>query len=632
MQEFLKNLGIKQKILLFVMISTTIVLSITILYFSINVRKNTIEDSKKIADSETQKYALQIKNILDKNLETTNTLSKSFMESRRLESSVRDSFNKELLINTTKSNKDYLCLWLVWEMKTFNKNYKKKNGRLRNVTLQLNNKVSFMQAIADTNDIEIDNDYYRIRKTKKQNVTNPYYDVITPEFKGILMISMITPFVENDEFLGLIGIDYSLDKVQQIVQKINPFSSSTAYLVASNNLLVSHTDKNLFNKNLLELNKDNEAEFSEAMKHINNNTSYAFEKKNIKTNEQVYVSFVPIPLGEDGKVWALVTETPLKILTQKSDKLFIITIIVGIMGLAVLLLTLYFPLSNRVKKIVEVIHFSEKISKGDLRSRIAVSNNDEIGKLALSINEMADKLKQIVGSIAQSSENINEDSQHITRFSAEISEGAGDQASSAEQIMASVEEMGANIQSNSDNAKVTEKISEKALEGIKNGSKSANQTSQSIYEIASKISVIGEISRQTNILALNAAIEAARAGQFGKGFTVVANEVKKLAEHAQAAADEINLISEKGVNISKLAENELSKLVPEVEKTAMLVKEITSASAEQSIGADQIQNAIHLLNNVAQKNAALSDELTSKASSLSGEAEVLRKNIDYFKI
>jgi len=632
MLELFKNLGLKQKILLFVMISTTLVLSVTIFFFSINVRKNTIEDSKKIADSETQKSALQIKNILDKTLESTNTLSKSFMESRRLERSIRDSLNEGVLINITESNEDYLSLWLVWEMKTFDKNYKKKNGRFRNFTVKLNNTTKFYSTIADTTNDEYDNDYYRTRKAKKQNVTNPYYDVITPELKGVLMISMITPFIENNEFLGLIGIDVSLDKVQQIVQKINPFSSSTAYLVASNNLLVSHTDKNLFNKNLLEINKENEAEYTEAMKNISNNLIYGFEKKDINTKQNVYVSFVPIPLGEDGKVWALVTETPLKILTQKSDRLFIITIIVGLIGLGALLLTLYFPLNNIAKKIVEVSLFSEKISKGDLRSKININNNDEIGKLSISINEMADKLKQIVGSIAQSSENINDASQQITKFSGEISEGAGDQASSAEQIMASVEEMGANIQSNSDNAKVTEKISEKALEGIKNGSKSANQTSQSIYEIASKIGVIGEISRQTNILALNAAIEAARAGQFGKGFTVVANEVKKLAEHAQEAADEINRISEKGVNISRLAENELSKLVPDVEKTALLVKEITTASAEQTIGAEQIQNAIQLLNNVAQKNAMLSDELNSKAISLSGEAELLRKNVDYFKI
>ncbi|NJO87975.1 MAG: hypothetical protein HC831_02675 [Chloroflexia bacterium] len=151
-----------------------------------------------------------------------------------------------------------------------------------------------------------------------------------------------------------------------------------------------------------------------------------------------------------------------------------------------------------------------------------------------------------------------------------------------------------------------------------------------IDEIAEKISIIGEISRQTNILALNAAIEAARAGQFGKGFTVVANEVKKLAERAQEAAAEINAISEKGVEISKTAEKELANLVPDVEKTAMLVREITSASAEQSSGTDQIQNSIQLLNNIAQKNALLADELNTKAKQLNDEANKLKKKYKLF--
>jgi len=631
--EWLKNMGLKKKILLFVMISTAIVLAITILFFSLNVRKNAIADTKKIADKETREYALQIKSILDQALQTTDILARSFMESKRLERSIRDSLNKELLINVTESNDDYLSLWLVWEIKTFDKNYKKKNGRLRNFTVKLNQKTSFFQSVADTaNENNIDNDYYRTRISKKQNVTNPYYDVITPEFKDLLMISMLTPFVENDEFQGLIGIDVSLDRVQQIVQKINPFKNSTAYLVASNNLLVSHTDKRMFNKNLLEINKGHEEQFAEALKNISENKSFGFETVNAQSNQKVYVSFGPIPLGQDGKVWALATETPLNILTAESDRLFAITIGVGIIGLAVLLFILFFPLTNIAKQIVNVMHVSKKISQGDLRSRIEIKGNDEIGQLAASVNEMAEKLSEIVGNISISSEHINDTSRNITKYSGEISTGASNQASSAEEILAAIEQMGANIHSNSENAKETEQISLKALEGIKKGSDSTKRTLQSIHQIASKISIIGEISRQTNILALNAAIEAARAGQFGKGFTVVANEVKKLAEHSQEAANEIDLISEESLKISNLAEKELSSLVPDVEKTAVLLNEITNASSEQNLGADQIQQAIQLLNDIAQKNALLSEELREKAIMLTKEAQILMKNTDYFKI
>ncbi|MDF1548540.1 MAG: methyl-accepting chemotaxis protein, partial [Bacteroidales bacterium] len=390
--------------------------------------------------------------------------------------------------------------------------------------------------------------------------------------------------------------------------------------------------KELFNKDLYKVNAGYEAEFKEAMQNISQNKPKSLQIFRKEINQEVYVSFFPIVLGRDGKVWAIVTETPLNILTEASDKIFKITIIAGIIGVIALSVLLYFVLNAITKKLLDVLEFSQKISTGDLRTQINIHSNDEVGRLAESMNSMAIKLKTIVTSISNSSDHINSTSLNITNYSGELSDGANDQASSAEEVMASVEEMGANIHNNTENAKATEKISTAALEGIKNGSKSANQTINSISEIVQKVSIIGEISRQTNILALNAAIEAARAGQFGKGFTVVANEVKKLAERAQEAAAEINAISEKGVSISKAAEKELAQLVPDIEKTAFLVRDITAASAEQSSGADQIQNSIQLLNNVAQKNALLSEELNTKAQHLINEAKELRNNINFFKI
>jgi methyl-accepting chemotaxis protein len=445
------------------------------------------------------------------------------------------------------------------------------------------------------------------------------------------MISLITPFIEKNNFLGSIGIDMSLSSIQKIVLQIKPFESTSAYLVASNNVLVSHTDTSLYNKNILEINKGYENEINDALNQINQNNTFSFEKTQSETGEKYYVSFAPLKLGEDGKVWALVMETPLTMITKQSNSLFLKTILVGIIGLGLLSIIIFFATKSIGNKLIEVITFSENISNGDLRKRIEITRTDELGRLGHSINHMADKLTEIVEEISKSTKHINEASKDIIKFSGEISDGASDQASSAEEIMASIEEMGANIHSNSENAKATQKISEKALEGIHKGRNSTGQTLEFIHEIASKISIIGEISRQTNILALNAAIEAARAGQFGKGFTVVANEVKKLAEHSQESANEINKITKKGVDISKLAETELLNLVPDVEKTAALIKEISDASSEQASGTDQIQNSVHQLNNIAQKNAMLSEELNLKAENLTNEAKVLKNSIDFFK-
>jgi methyl-accepting chemotaxis protein len=632
MSYLFKNIGLRKKILLLVLVSTTLVLATTILYFSINVRKNAIAEAKHLADSETEKYAEKIKLEFEQALEATNTLSEVFKENIKMDSAERVQINKKILFNILKKHKDYLSLWLVYELKALNPDYNLKYGRERNVAL-ITDKIEFLQQLADvTNETPDLSLYYTVRNTNKQTVSDPYYDVRTEALKGILMVSPVTPLIIEGKFSGVIGIDFSLDKVQQMVQNIKPVKNSIAYLIAPNGKYVSHTNSEMFNKSMLSENKEYENDFLTAWEKINKNTPAQFEIKRKESGEEIYVSFSPISLGEDGKVWAMVTETPLKELTAESDHLFLVTIIVGIIGLVILFTILYFVLNTITNKLLKVLDFSKKISSGDLGSQINIDGKDEIGQLAASMNKMTAKLRDIVSGIIQSSDQINYTSKDITNYSGELSDGSSDQASSAEEVMASVEEMSANIHSNTENAKTTEKIAAEAAVGIKNGSKSANKTIQSIDEIAEKISIIGEISRQTNILALNAAIEAARAGQFGKGFTVVANEVKKLAERAQEAAAEINAISEKGVEISKTAEKELADLVPDVEKTAMLVREITSASAEQSSGTDQIQNSIQLLNNVAQKNALLADELNTKAKQLSNEANRLKDNINYFTI
>ncbi len=150
-------------------------------------------------------------------------------------------------------------------------------------------------------------------------------------------------------------------------------------------------------------------------------------------------------------------------------------------------------------------------------------------------------------------------------------------------------------------------------------------------QVAEKISIIEEIARKTDLLALNAAVEAARAGEHGKGFAVVASEVRKLAERSQTAAAEISRLSIDGVQIAEGAGQLLTRLVPDIQKTAELVREIAAASAEQSTGATQVNKAIQQLDQVIQQNSAASEEMASTAEELSSQAEVLQSSIAFFK-
>jgi methyl-accepting chemotaxis protein len=192
--------------------------------------------------------------------------------------------------------------------------------------------------------------------------------------------------------------------------------------------------------------------------------------------------------------------------------------------------------------------------------------------------------------------------------------------------------MTANIRQNADNAMETETIAIQAAKNAVEGGDAVNTTVQAMREIADKIMIIEEISRQTNLLALNAAIEAARAGEHGKGFAVVAAEVRKLAERSQVAAGEINELSTSSVEVAQKAGDILDQLVPNIQKTAELVQEISAASREQDAGADQIAKSIQQLDSVIQQNASASEEMASTAEQLSGQSEQLEGMISFFKI
>ncbi len=194
-----------------------------------------------------------------------------------------------------------------------------------------------------------------------------------------------------------------------------------------------------------------------------------------------------------------------------------------------------------------------------------------------------------------------------------------------------MEEMVSNIKQNADNAQQTDKIANKSAKDAQESGKSVAEAVTAMKEIASKISIIEEIARQTNLLALNAAIEAARAGEHGKGFAVVAAEVRKLAERSQKAAGEINQLSGTTVTVSGKAGEMLEKLVPDIQRTAELVQEITAASKEQDTGAEQINKALQQLEKVIQQNASASEEMAATTEELSAQSDQLVSALAFFK-
>lgn len=300
--------------------------------------------------------------------------------------------------------------------------------------------------------------------------------------------------------------------------------------------------------------------------------------------------------------------------------------------------TLGKALTQMVESLKSTVREAEQIAQGDLTLEVEILSEKDV--LGQSLKSMVDKLRDVVNTVVSAASRVqtlahdvegsavqlSSMSEELNSGANQLAQGSSEQAAAAEESSAATEQMSANIRQNTDNAQQTEVIANESAANAQQSGRAVAETVSAMRTIAEKISIIEEIARQTDLLALNAAIEAARAGEHGKGFAVVAAAVRKLAERSQAAAGEISKLSSSSIEVAEQAGGLLEKLVPQIQKTAQLVQEITAASNEQTSGADQISGAIQQLDLVIQQNAQASEQLSASSQEMSASAENMADN------
>ncbi len=310
-------------------------------------------------------------------------------------------------------------------------------------------------------------------------------------------------------------------------------------------------------------------------------------------------------------------------------------IVIPVIIIDVTLGVIVFSYINRsIRKVLERnIKIVEAVASGNLTVEIEKSNEDnELGRLSNAVLNLVEYQQKIINEINTNSDYILSESKRINKYSNRLSESSNVQASSTQELSSTMEDMVDKITQNTNNAEETDKISSLAQESVLDARVKSDNVIESNRAITEKIGIINNIASQTNILALNAAVEAARAGEHGKGFAVVAAEVRKLAELSKKSADEIISLAKQTQLYTKQAGESTSKVIPQIEKTALLVKEIAKAGQEQSLGANKISDSVNQLNDLAQENAAASEELATTSTEMIKRSEKLKEVISFFKI
>ncbi|MCB8963855.1 MAG: HAMP domain-containing protein [Bacteroidales bacterium] len=430
---------------------------------------------------------------------------------------------------------------------------------------------------------------------------------------------------DSNNPLGTAGVGINPDKLIEELTKRKITENSKLWIIDKKGAIQIAANKEEINKNISTLlpqslsgqvlNSANKQVISDVEWQNNN---YEFAKMQIGTTD--FMILVAAPTSE---------------LVDILNPIRINTIILGIIFSIVTLIIVYLLSRNIVEPLKRITITASELSTGNLMFQIddeLLKRDDEIGKLSNTFREMKNQISRIILQVKKSANIVSEGSQVLTTSSQELQSRATQQAAATEEVSASMEEMSSNISQNASNAKQTEDIMDKASQDTEAGGSIVTKTVDAIKNINQNVKIIEEIAMQTNILALNAAVEAARAGEHGKGFAVVAAEVRKLAERSRVSAAEINTLATTSTDVAERAGKIFAELVPVIQHSYTLVREISAASNEQDIGANQVNKAIMELDQVSQENARSADNITNLTQEFVEEVVQLQEAISFFKV
>ncbi|RUR33577.1 methyl-accepting chemotaxis protein [Vreelandella nanhaiensis] len=296
-----------------------------------------------------------------------------------------------------------------------------------------------------------------------------------------------------------------------------------------------------------------------------------------------------------------------------------------------------------LRRAVEV---AQRVAEGDLRHDIVATGRDETTRLLISMAKMSKELNTLVTSLRDSSESVLNGANEIAQGGQELAARTEQQAAALQETASSMEEMTATVRQNSDSTKEADTLACNASQQMQSGGEEVARSVELMREVAAAslsmnkiVETIDAIAFQTNILALNASVEAARAGDKGRGFAVVATEVRALASRSAASAGEIrSMLDDTRSKIQQCSEQAergamtIGETEAVIQRLAMLMAEVSSATREQSSGIEQINTTITEMDSTTQQNSALVQQSTNAAFSLEEQAGRLRELVAAFQI
>ncbi|WP_164880606.1 methyl-accepting chemotaxis protein [Clostridium manihotivorum] len=664
--------SIRSKLILFISTSILVILSIIIGTVTVSIRSTSVQEAYSNSKTEAESVSKEIKNQLDVDFDIARTTANSF-KGFRINNQTNRELMSDILKNVLSENKDILALWTAWEPNALdNKDAEYRNkpghdatGRFIPYWHYSDSKV-VLEPLVDY-DKPGAGDYYLLAKASGEEVIlEPYlYNV---GGKEVLMTSLVVPIKVNGTFLGVVGVDLSLDSLQTINNKIKFYQTGYSTIVTNTGTYVANPKKELITKNLFDYDLKEKDSIKTAFS--NGQAVNTTQTSNID-GKKTYVSFVPINIGKTAKPWYIEAVVPISEITNQVDKLVIFMITLSTLGLLLMVAVVSYissKISNPVKalsvNINNLANFNlsnENISNIDKYS----SMKDEIGLISRSLVTMQNNFIELISKIGASSEELSCVADETSSVTEELSGTAQSQTESMQELIKTTNVMAVSIENVAENtsklAEIIGNSTEKSsiaknqiITSVDNSNKgkdsmstliiemsgiqksmtqlaaSINKVGESTGEIRGIIDIINSIAEQTNLLALIAAIEAARAGEAGKGFAVVADEVRKLAEESSKStgiiSSLINNVEKEitnSVNSSNLNAKTIENGVIVVENTGVIFQNIFESVQNTNDLIQDILNNIDMMNGLAQEVAKVTSDQVAAAEEILATSEQL---------
>jgi len=389
---------LRDKILLSILSVVTIVFIVVFAYIIINNEKIATERAYKYVNASAHEHVNLLKTQLESDFSICRTIELSFSDYKEYTGQQRNDIYNNTMKTVLKNNKQFVSVWVSWELSAIDKNYKKEHGRQSVAYFKEGNNIGFSDDIMDTTG-NPSGLYYDIKSNPSEILTDPYYYSYSGNKEDeILEASVCVPMYEKGKFIGLVGADISIERFQEILTHAIPYEGSYSVLVSSEGNMVGHSEMEKFDKNLNLESQEFANNFNfDLNKRLKNGKEFNYiTKLNGKDN---YVSFSPLTLGKSGKYWYLVMVVPVDIILKDIRTQTLISVLIALVGLLIISIVTWLMARTIIKPLYGTTKVLNLLSQGNFEETrdLKIRSKDEIAVMARSLNTLVRSLKASAG-------------------------------------------------------------------------------------------------------------------------------------------------------------------------------------------------------------------------------------------